>query len=84
MRENIDVINTAVVPLVAMVCSRKREVCSVIDSFLRVVVRCAGGGEGELERASWVLWFNGASDGEVVVFVDPIDGGRDGDHWLKQ
>lgn len=84
MRENLDVINTAVVPLVAMVCIRKQEVGGVIDSFLGVDLCCVRGGEGELERASWVLWFNGAAYGEVRRLVDPVDGGRDGDRWLKQ
>ena len=65
MRNNVEVINTAVVSLVGGLCSRKQEGCGVIDSWLGVVVRCVGGGEGELEGASWVLWLDGAADGEV-------------------
>lgn len=65
MRDYRDVINTTVVPLVAMVCSRKQEVGSVIDSFLGVSVCCFTNGEHKLRKASWILWFNGAADGEV-------------------
>ena len=62
---NIDVVNTAVVPLVGVVCSRKQEVGRVTDSWLGVVVCCVGSSEGELEGASWVLWLDGAADGDA-------------------
>lgn len=65
MRENVDVIDTDVVSLVGGLCSRKQEVCRVIDGWLSVVVWCVGGGEDELEGASWVLWLDGAADGEA-------------------
>ena len=65
MIKNIDVVNTAVVPLVGVVCCRKQEVGRVIDSWLGVVVCCVGSSEGELEGASWVLWLDGAAHGEA-------------------
>ena len=67
-----------------MVCRREQEVGCVIYSLLGVAVFCVGGGEGELERASWVLWFNGAADGEVGELIKHIGGGSDGDHRLQQ
>lgn len=65
MKENVEVINTAVVSLVGGLCCRKLEGGRVIDSWLGVVVCCVGGDEGELEGASWVLWLDGADDGEI-------------------
>ena len=64
MRGNRDVINTAVASLVGGLCSREQEVGRVIDSWLGGVVSRVGGAEGELEGASWVLWLDGAADGE--------------------
>ena len=94
MRKNIDAINTAVASLVGGVCSRKQEVSRVIDSWLGVVVCRVGGGEGELEGASWVLRLDGAADGEVGALAhqkplllglgDPVHGRRHRDDWLKQ
>ena len=94
MRKNIDAINTAVVSLVGGVCSRKQEVSRVIDSWLGVVVCCVGGGEGELEGASWVLRLDGAAEGEVgapenlkLLLLgpgDPVHGRIHRDVWLKQ
>lgn len=48
----------------------------VFDGSLGVVLRCVGIGEGQLERTSWVLWFNRAPDGEVGELIDPIDEGE--------
>ena len=94
MSKNIDAINTAVASLVGGVCSRKQEVSRVIDSWLGVVVCCVGGGEGELEGASWVLRLDGAADGEAGAPVhlkplllglgDPVHGRRHRDDWLNQ
>lgn len=86
MRKDVDVINTAVASLVAGTCSRKQEVGRVIDSCLGGVACWGGGGEGEQEKASWVLWLDGATDREVqasehlkpllLVPGDPVhDGG---------
>ena len=92
--ENVDVINTAVFPMVGVVCSMKQEVSRVIDSWLGVVLHCAGGGEAELEVTSLVLWFDRACDGEVGALEhlkplllcpgDPISGGSGGDFWLNK
>ena len=87
-------INTAVVPLVGEVCYRKQEVGMVIDSWLGVVVCCVGSSEGEVEGASWVLWLDGAADGETVTLHhlwplmlalrNPVHGGgEEGDVWIK-
>ena len=94
MRENIDAINTAVVSLVGGVCIRKQEVGRGIDSWLGVVEERVGGGEGELEGASWVLRLDGAADGEagapehlkplLLGLGDPVHGRRHRDDWLKQ
>ena len=94
MSENIDAINTAVASSVGWVCSRKQEVSRVTDSWLGVVVCCAGGGEAELEEASWVLRLDGAADGEAGAPVhlkhlllglgDPVPGRRHRDDWLNQ
>lgn len=65
MRGDIDVINTCVVSMMGGRCSRKQEVSKVIDSWLGVVVCCVGGGEDELEGASWNLWVDGAADCEA-------------------
>ena len=65
MIRNIDVINTAVVPLVGVVCFRKQEVSRVIDSGQGVGVCCVGSSEVEVEGASRVLWLDGAADGEA-------------------
>lgn len=93
MVKNMDVINAAVVSLVGGLCSRKQEVGRVIDSWLGVVGCCVGGGEGELEGASWVLWLDGAADGEagapghmkplLLGLRDPVHGGHR-DVWLNQ
>lgn len=84
MREGINVVNTAVVSIVAVAHSREQKVRSVIDSFLGVGVCGAGSEDDELEKASWVLWFYGAADGEGRGRVNPIDGGRDGNNWLMK
>ena len=92
MGENIEVINTAVLPSVGVVGSREQEVSGVIDSWQGGVIYCVGGGGDELEEASWVLWFDGAAEGEVgahehpklVGLVDRVSGGRGGDVWLNQ
>ena len=94
MRKNIDVINTAVASLVGGLCSRKQEVGGVIDSWLGVVECWGGGGEVELEGASWVLWLDGAADGEgwapehvkplLLGLGDPVHGGGPRDVGLKQ
>ena len=65
MRRNRHVINTAVGPLVAVVCCRKQEVGRVIDSWQGVLVGRLCSGEGEVEGASWVLRPDGAADREA-------------------
>ena len=55
---------------------------------------CVGSSEGEVEGASWVLWSDGAADGEVVTLHhlqplllalrDTTNGVYKGDVWLKQ
>ena len=94
MRKNKDVINTAVASLVGGLCSRKQEVGGVIDSWLGVVECWGGGGEVELEGASWVLWLDGAADGEggapehvkplLLGLGDPVHRGGPRDVGLKQ
>ena len=66
----------------------------VIDSWLDVGVCGVGSSEGEVEVASWVLWSDGAADGEVVTLHhlqplllalrNPLNGVYEGDVWLKQ
>ena len=58
-------VETAVVPLAGVVCCWEQEVVRVIDSREDEGVCCVGSSEGEVEGASWVLWLDGASDGEV-------------------
>lgn len=94
MEENIDVINTAVVPLVGVVCSREQEMGRVIDSWQGVVLCSVEGAEDKLEGTSLVLRFDGACDGEVgphehlklllLGLGDLISVGRGGDVWLSQ
>ena len=67
MGVNVDLINTAVVSLVGVVCSREEEVGRVIDSWAGASQGCVGAGEGEVEGASWDLWLDGAGDIEAVV-----------------
>ena len=91
---NIDVISTAVIPLMGVVCFRIQEVGRVMDSWLGVVVCCLGSSEGQVEGSSWILWLDGATDGEVgtlhylqpllLSLRNPIYGGEEGDVWLKQ
>ena len=93
MAEHSDLINTAVVSLVGVVCCRKQEVGRVIDSWLGVGVCCGGSSEGEVEGACWVLWLDGTADGEVgtlqhlqpllLALRNPVYGGE-GDVRLKQ
>lgn len=92
--ENMDVINTAVAPLVGVVRSREQEMSGVVDGWQGVVLCCAGGGEDQLEGTPLVLWFNRACDGEVgahehlkllpLGLGDPVSGGGGGDVWLGQ
>ena len=90
---NVDVIHTAVVPLVGVVCGRIQEVGRVIDSWLGVAACCVGSSEGEGEDTSWVLWLDGAGDGEVVTLHHPWplmlaprkpvhEGGGEADVWI--
>ena len=91
---NIDVISTAVIPLMRVICFRIREVGRVIDSWLGVVVCCVGSSEGEVEEASCILWLDGTADGEVGTFPhlmplllplrSPVYSGEYSDVWLKQ
>ncbi len=60
--ENKVVINTAVVPLVGLICSSKHEVGRVIDSWLGVAVVLTEASEDEAEVTSGVLWFDRAVD----------------------
>ena len=87
MIRNIEVINTAVVPLVGVVCFRKQEVSRVIDSCQGVGVCCVGSSEGEVEGTSRVLWLDGARDGEVGTLHHllriPVDGGEYCDVWIQ-
>ena len=94
MAEHSDVINTAVVSLVGVVCCRKQEVGRVIDSWLGVGVCCVGSSEGEVEGSSWVLWLDGTDDGEVetlnllkpllLALRNPKYGGKEANVRLKQ
>lgn len=80
--------------MVGVVCSRNQEVGSVIDSCEGVSQGGVGASEGEVEGASWVLWLDGAGDGEAVApehqqplllaLGDPNPGGRQGDTRLEQ
>lgn len=63
--ESINVIDTAVVPLVGVVRSKEEEKCRVIDSWQGEVVRCARVAENELEEPSEVLRLDGTGDGEA-------------------
>ena len=66
----------------------------MIDSWLDVGVSGVGSSEGEVEGASWVLWSDGAADGEVgtlhhlqpllPALRNPSDGVYQGDVWLQQ
>lgn len=92
MGENIDVINTRVVALVGVVCSREEKMSRVIDSCRGVVPHCASVAEEEQEEASLVLGFSRAGDGEsgAQEQVKPVGlqvrevrgGGGEGDVWL--
>lgn len=95
MRKHVNVINTAVVSLVGVIGIRNQEGGRVIDGWLVVVVRCASGREVEPEEASWILWLDGATDGEVGAHEDtwipqlmgqgnPMLGRGHGDVWLNQ
>jgi len=65
MGENVEVITAAVGALVGVVCSREQEEGGVIGSWQGVVLRCSGGGEGELEETALVLWLDGARDAKI-------------------
>ena len=51
-------------------------------------------GEGEVEGASWVLWLDGAADGEagtlhhllplLLALRNLLYGGEEADDWLKE
>ena len=92
--ENIEVINTAVLPSLGGLCSREQEVGRVIDSWQGVVLWCSWGGQNKLEGASWVLWQDGAADGEagahehlnplLIGLRNPVNEGSEGDVWLSQ
>ena len=94
MIRDIEVINTAVVALVGVVCFRKQEVSRVIDSCQGVGVCGVGSSEGEVEGTSRVLWLGGAGDGEVgtlhhlqpllLALRNPVNRVDHGDVWLKQ
>ena len=65
----------------------------MIDSWLDVGVCGVGSSEGEVEVASWVLWLDGAADGEagtlyhlqplLLALRNPVNGAYEGDDWLK-
>ena len=66
----------------------------MIDSWQGVGVCGVGSSEGEVEVASWVLWLDGASDGEdgtlhhllplLLALRNPVYGVYEGDVWLQQ
>ena len=66
----------------------------MIDSRQDVCVCGVGSSEGEVEGASWVLWLDGASDGEtgtlhhplplLLALGNPLHGGEEADGWLRQ
>ena len=69
---------------------RQQEAGGVIDGRQGAVQRLLGVGD-QLEGASWVLWLDGACDGEVgaheqpePLLVDLKDPVRQGDVWLRQ
>lgn len=87
---NVHVINTCVVPSVGVAHVRQQEVGGVIDSRQGAVDWLLGVGD-QLEGASWVLWLDGACDGEggahehpEPLLVDLKDPVRQGDVWLRQ
>ena len=91
MGEDVGVVNTGVVPLVAIGGSREEEMGGVIDGRQgEVLLR---GAEEKLEGTSWVLGFNRAADVEEeaqkhhrhpVVIKQPIKGGGDPDVGRSQ
>ena len=66
MIENKVVINTAVVPLRLLCCSKRKE-GRVIDSWLGLAVGLVETVEDKAEVTSRVLWLCGAVDGEAVA-----------------
>ena len=73
---------------------QRTEVGRVIDSWQGVVLWCSWVGQNKLEGASWVLWQDGAADGEVgahehlkplpIGLRNPVNIGSEGDVWLSQ
>lgn len=59
-------INTAVVPLVGIVCS-KHEVDIVIDSWSGFAVGLVEASDDESKVTSRVLWFHGAAGSEAMA-----------------
>lgn len=93
MIEDKVVVNTAEVPSVALICSIKPEVCSVIDG--RFADDGGGGGlvgapEDQAEVTSRILWYHRADKGEAVASVDKscllhllTHHGVEGNVWLN-
>lgn len=88
----MEVINTAVLPSVALVCRRKQEVGRMVDRCQVVALCCVGVREDELEISSFILRSDGACDVEASAneglvalrrgLGDPVSGEGEGDVWL--
>lgn len=90
----MEVINTAVLPLVGGVSSSKLEVGRVIDSSQGEAFQCSRCFPNKLEGASWLLRQDGAADGVLGANENlksllhgvgyPVSVGGQGDVWLNQ
>lgn len=90
--ESINVIDTAVVPLVGVVHSKEEEICRVIDSWQGEVLHCARVVENDLEEPSLVLRLDRTGNSEagaqehmkplLLNLEDPKGRRREGDVWL--
>lgn len=70
MIENRVVIDTAVVPLMGLICRSKPEEGRVIDSWLSVPVCLVDPSEDEAEVTSRILWLHRAVNGEAAVLEE--------------
>ncbi len=87
------VINTAVVALVGLACSRKPEDGRVMGRRLKVAVCLIDSSEDEAELTSGILWLHRAVDGESaahdeehisLMVVKELTGREYRDFWPKQ